>query len=71
MIQTVTFCLTYRGTVRLFSEVAISFYIPTSRVSTSVPYLSFFLLIIVTLVGERNGTPLQYSCLENPRDGGA
>ena len=24
-----------------------------------------------TLVGEGNGTPLQYSCLENPMDGGA
>ena len=23
------------------------------------------------MVGEGNGTPLQYSCLENPRDGGA
>jgi len=23
------------------------------------------------LRGERNGNPLQYSCLENPRDGGA
>ena len=23
------------------------------------------------LNGEGNGTPLQYSCLENPRDGGA
>ena len=22
-------------------------------------------------VGEGNGTPLQYSCLENPKDGGA
>ena len=22
-------------------------------------------------IGEGNGTPLQYSCLENPRDGGA
>ena len=22
-------------------------------------------------VGESNGTPLQYSCLENPMDGGA
>ena len=22
-------------------------------------------------LGERNGTPLQYSCLENPMDGGA
>ena len=24
-----------------------------------------------TLHGEGNGTPLQYSCLENPMDGGA
>ena len=24
-----------------------------------------------TKVGEGNGTPLQYSCLENPMDGGA
>ena len=24
-----------------------------------------------TLVGEGDGTPLQYSCLENPMDGGA
>ena len=24
-----------------------------------------------TRVGEGNGNPLQYSCLENPRDGGA
>ena len=23
------------------------------------------------MTGEGNGTPLQYSCLENPRDGGA
>ena len=23
------------------------------------------------IIGEGNGTPLQYSCLENPRDGGA
>ena len=24
-----------------------------------------------TRIGEGNGTPLQYSCLENPMDGGA
>ena len=29
------------------------------------------LLLINWLVGEGNGTPLQYSCLENPMDGGA
>ena len=26
---------------------------------------------VVYIVGEGNGTPLQYSCLENPMDGGA
>ena len=26
---------------------------------------------IVYVIGEGNGTPLQYSCLENPMDGGA
>ena len=28
-------------------------------------------LINYAVVGEGNGTPLQYSCLENPMDGGA
>ena len=26
---------------------------------------------VQTCIGEGNGTPLQYSCLENPTDGGA
>ena len=26
---------------------------------------------IIFILGEGNGTPLQYSCLENPMDGGA
>ena len=30
-----------------------------------------FLVLIKTCYGEGNGTPLQYSCLENPMDGGA
>ena len=29
------------------------------------------LLIVVPSLGEGNGKPLQYSCLENPMDGGA
>ena len=28
-------------------------------------------MLIVPLIGEGNGTPLQYSCLENPMDGRA
>ena len=31
----------------------------------------YFKNILVYLSGEGNGNPLQYSCLENPRDGGA
>ena len=27
--------------------------------------------LLVCLCGEGDGTPLQYSCLENPMDGGA
>ena len=27
--------------------------------------------VVVLFTGEGNGTPLQYSCLENPMDGGA
>ena len=26
---------------------------------------------VILCIGEGNGTPLQYSCLENPMDGGA
>ena len=27
--------------------------------------------VYYAVIGEGNGTPLQYSCLENPMDGGA
>ena len=30
-----------------------------------------YILSICQVLGEGNGTPLQYSCLENPMDGGA
>ena len=34
--------------------------------------MNFYILCFSDrLVGEGSGTPLQYSCLENPRDGGA
>ena len=32
---------------------------------------AFFYLSLSSRYGEGNGTPLQYSCLENPMDGGA
>ena len=31
----------------------------------------FSYLLLYSILGEGNGTPLQYSCLENPMDGGA
>ena len=34
-------------------------------------FLVLFLIDILVQIGERNGTPLQYSCLENPMDGRA
>ena len=34
-------------------------------------YTPVFLYIIRVFSGEGNGTPLQYSCLKNPMDGGA
>ena len=34
--------------------------------------MAFYYLLMAALgFGEGNGTPLQYSCLENPMDGGA
>ena len=32
---------------------------------------SIIYMLMYTISGEGNGTPLQYSCLENPMDGGA
>ena len=35
-----------------------------------IPHCSFDLHFSSNEIGEGNGTPLQYSCLENPMDGG-
>ena len=43
-----------------------------SRVGAVTPILVFgFLILTKAEIGEGNGNPLQCSCLENPRDGGA
>ena len=34
-------------------------------------HLRFLWWLLVSVNGESSGTPLQYSCLENPMDGGA
>ena len=33
--------------------------------------INHYYYLFIHSSGEGNGTPLQYSCLENPRDGGA
>ena len=38
---------------------------------TFIIFYSKHLPLFITIYGEGNGTPLQYSCLENPMDGGA
>ena len=50
----------YNGTIRLFSKWCWG----NSTTTGKRMKLEHFL-------GEGNGTPLQCSCLENPRDGGA
>ena len=39
-------------------------------IHTTLPFLSNSIILDI-LPREGDGTPLQYSCLENPRDGGA
>ena len=41
------------------------------QVKTITNHLDGFLLLLSVIYWEGNGTPLQYSCLENPMDGGA
>ena len=37
----------------------------------AICFFFFFFFHCLSWIGEGNGTPLQYSCLENPMDGGA
>ena len=55
--------------VDIFLELSCFFDDPTS-VLTYV-YKNHLCLPLASADGEGNGTPLQYSCLENPMDGGA
>ena len=51
-----------------------SLFVPEGQLPSCSMYstLSFWHLVFSQVVsGEANGTPLQYSCLENPMDGGA
>ena len=51
--------------------VILSFlYSLVKRLTNSTYYVSSVYCVLRHSVGEGNGTPLQYSCLENPMDGG-
>ena len=52
----------------LFTLLIVSFAVQ-KLLSLIRSYWFIFVFISITLGG--NGTPLQYSCLENPMDGGA
>ena len=45
-----------------------AYYIEWSKSAKQILYINAY---VGNLDGEGNGTPLQYSCLENPLDGGA
>ena len=56
---------------KAFDKIQHPFMIKTlQKAGIEGPYLNI-IKAIYDKPGEGNGTPLQYSCLENPMDGGA
>ena len=53
-----------------FSSI-IDYHKILSRVPCAIQQVLGYLIYSSVYIGEGNGTPLQYSCLENPMDGGA
>ena len=57
------------------SAICLHMSLPSSCISFGLYIFTFINFINVSLciesIGEGNGTPIQYSCLENPMDGGA
>ena len=53
------------------AEEKQAWYYPSQRARGLGFYYVVYLTLTAPLLGEGNGTPLQYSCLENPMDGGA
>ena len=56
----------HTGLWNLISQVTTWLVLRLCRRNWSIPFCG----VLSSLVGEGNGTPLQYSCLENPMDGG-
>ena len=82
LLDVVVLFLIFWGISILFYIVTVPVYIPSnsawgSLFSTSLETLAVCYLLRTAILtgvrwylGEGNGTPLQYSCLENPMDGG-
>ena len=51
--------------------IYLNFYFIKESIISNWAVSPQFLSTSMGLIGEGNGTPLQYSCLENPMDGGA
>ena len=49
----------------------INFFLPSFNLHMCGKLTIYICEILFFSIGEGNGTPLQYSCLENPMDGGA
>ena len=63
----------FQARVLEWGAIAFSKYIPRYLIFSLLSDVVFFKNYdsLVVSVGEGNGTPLQYCCLENPMDGGA
>ena len=61
----ISMCFSLATGFCVYSDLLSIWYINNLTISLLVSLLS------LSCIGERNGNPLQCSCLENPRDGGA
>ena len=60
----------YPGVMIILQVHRSDHFVVVSSLSSDVQYLFFYIGSSLS-IREGNGTPLQYSCLENPMDGGA
>ena len=65
------FCGIYSAFKCSFDEFVGEKVFSPSYFSAIFQVVYIFLIVTIYDFGEGNGTPLQYSCLENPMDGGA
>ena len=66
-----SFCFKYKLEQSFFDSKIWNMVYPRRTTDLSPGSLSLNNIKLSSKFGEGNGTPLQYSCLENPMDGGA